>query len=169
MSERDRFVDVLGERRGAPLERPSSCAPPPELSPLERLRAFTSDLVSFDEAAKPDRLAEAHGFTYRSASGLGYRLDRARARAPDERLPSPSTRADRTRRGRSGGAERLTNGLRDSAFYALCGPMAAHAISAAGVRLHNANISRAGVHDVGSVERTACCLAGLPRSSSCVR
>lgn len=62
LSDGDRFSEVLGERRGAPPERQGR-APAPPHSPLERLRAFTSDLVSFGGDDQPDQLAAAHGFS----------------------------------------------------------------------------------------------------------
>lgn len=73
MSERDRFADVLGERRGAPPERRGLCAPPPERSPLERLREFTNDLVRFEGTGKPDHLAVAHGFALTEGKMAGSR------------------------------------------------------------------------------------------------
>jgi len=82
VSARDRFAEVLGERRGAPRERAGLCAPvpepsPPELSPLERLRAFTSDLADLDDDAKPDHLAKMHGFEL-----VAGKLARGRGHAP---------------------------------------------------------------------------------------
>jgi hypothetical protein len=77
MSERDRFADVLGERRGAPPEQPGFSAPPPERSPLERLREFTNDLVRFDGIARPDQLADAHGFVL-----VAGKMARSRGDAP---------------------------------------------------------------------------------------
>lgn len=62
MSVPDPFAEVLGRRRGAPSGQPRGCAPPPQPSTLERLRAFTNDLIGFDDASKPDQLAQAHGF-----------------------------------------------------------------------------------------------------------
>ena len=73
MSERDRFAEVLGERRGAPPELPAFCAPAPERSALERLREFTSDLVRFEGVGEPGQLAEAHGFELAEGKMAGAR------------------------------------------------------------------------------------------------
>lgn len=71
--ERDPVARVLCERRGAPLEQPPVCAPPPRPSALERLRAFTNDLVGFDDGGKPDELAKAHGFALVEGTAAGGR------------------------------------------------------------------------------------------------
>ncbi len=62
VSDGDRFSEVIGERRGAPPERPAR-TPSTAHSPLERLREFTSELVRFGGAGQPDQLAAAHGFS----------------------------------------------------------------------------------------------------------
>lgn len=77
MSVPDPFSELLGRRRGAPPEPPVYCAPAPVPSALERMRAFTNDLVRFDDGQKPDQLARAHGFAL-----VEGRMARTRGQAP---------------------------------------------------------------------------------------
>lgn len=77
MSRPDPFADVLGKGRGSQPEPPPHCAPAPAPSALERVRAFTSDLVRFDDGRKPDQLAKAHGLAL-----VEGRMERNRGHAP---------------------------------------------------------------------------------------